>query len=97
MESGLQGCHFIKLVEDFFGLGVTFEVHDDAHPFSAVGLVAQVANPLDFFGLDKLRQPHDKLGFIDLVGQLANDDAPTAFFCFFNGGYAANNNFSPAC
>ena len=69
----------VELVEDDLVLGAALEADDDAHAV-AVGLVAElVAGDVgdDAFG-DELGDALDELGFIDLVGDLFDDDGLAA-------------------
>ena len=62
-----------QVVEHLVRVGVALELDVDAHPV-AVGLVAQVADPVDPLVLDQLRDLLEQAGLVHLVGQLGDDD-----------------------
>ncbi len=65
---------FVELVHDDVGVGVALELDDDADGVLAVGFVADVGDVLDFFVFDALGDLFDEGFFVDLVGDLGDDD-----------------------
>ena len=70
----LQSGVFVKLVEDFEGLGIAFEFNDDGKPMSS-RFVAQVRDVGDDILVDEFSKSFDEAGFVDLVGEFGDVDA----------------------
>ena len=88
---------FVELVEDDLVLGAALEADVDAHAVT-VGLVAKfVAGDVgdDALG-DELGDALHELGFIDLVGDLVDDDGFTAAGNLFDFGFAADDEATSA-
>ena len=64
----------VKLVQHHLGNRVALEVDNDAHAV-AVGFVTQIGNAFDLLGPYHLGDALKELGFIQLIGNLADDDA----------------------
>jgi len=72
-EVGLQVGVLVELVHHDVRNGVVAQLDHDAHAF-AVGLVAQVRDPLDPLLLHGVSDALDQAGLVDLVGDLGDDD-----------------------
>ena len=74
---GERGLH-LRLgeepVEHDLGVGVLFQLDDDAHAV-AVGLVAQAGDAVELLIAHLLGNILDELALVDLIGQLGHDDA----------------------
>src|SRR3989338_6144495 len=95
MVSPLKIGVFIEVVEYFLGEGVLFQINNDAQSLS-VGLVSNVANALNLFFFDELRDFYDQFRFVDLIGDGRNDDLILSLFFFGYFGLSAINHSSPA-
>ena len=72
-EGRLHRRQRVELVQDDLGVLAALQLDDDPHAV-AVGLVAQVGDPLDLLVVDELGDALDQLGLVDLVGDLRDDD-----------------------
>ena len=70
----------VEIVQNHFRLLAALDLNDNAHAI-AVRLVADVGDALDFLVLHQLRDALNDLGFVDLEGNLGDDDLN-----FFLGG-----------
>ena len=68
-EAGLEFGVFVKIVEDFFGSGVAFELDGNGHAFT-VGLIAEIRDAFELFLSDQISNLGDETGFVDLVREL---------------------------
>src|SRR5258708_269004 len=91
-ERLLHLCVLVELVEDDLMLGSTLEADDDAHAV-AVGFVAELiaGDVSDNALVDQFGDALDELGFVDLIGNLRDDDGLTATGDVFNGGFGAHH------
>ena len=84
-EALLHRGVLVELVEDDLRLRAALEFDDDAHAV-AVGFVAHVADVVDDLVVDQLGDALDELGFVDLVGDLGDDDRLFFLGQGFEGG-----------
>ena len=87
----------VELVEDDLVLGAALEADDDTHAV-AVGLVAElVAGDVgDDAFVDELGDALDELGFVDLVGNLGDDDGLAAAGDVFDAAFGAHEEAAAA-
>ena len=78
-----------KFVEDDLRLFVALHFNDDAHAV-AVAFVANVADAFDLLVLNQVGDVLDQAGFVDLIGQLGDDDVLAVFAALLDGGLGAH-------
>ncbi len=76
-------------------VGVPLELDVDAHPV-AIGLVAQVADPLDPLVLHQVRDLLEQAGLVHLVGQLGDDDRGPVALDFLERDLGPHDDPAPA-
>ncbi len=84
-ERGLQRGETVEVVEHDFWGGVALELDDDAHA-GAIALVANVADAVERFGADQFGRAFEQSGFVDLVGDLGDDDRGSVAADFLDAG-----------
>ncbi len=89
-EGGLQRGVLVELVEHLLGLGAALQLDDDAHA-APVGFVAQVGDGINPLLPRQVRDAFDQAGFVDLVGDLGDNDAVAAARHLFDVGLAAQD------
>ena len=72
-------------------LDVDFDVHTDA-----VGVIFNVGNALEPLVLDQIGDIFNQPCFVDLIGQLGDDDFISAVLCLHNLRFGADGNFAAA-
>ena len=78
----------IQVVEHYFGLLAALEFEHDAHAV-AVALVADFGNAFEFLFVDQAGAVFDQAGFVDLIGELGDDDGFAVFAHLFRRGFGA--------
>ena len=86
-EGGFEGGFLEELVDDNLGLFAALQLDDDAGVF--VGLVAEVADAVDFFLADEFGDAGDEGVAVNVVGDLGDDDLLHAALEFLGVGLAA--------
>ena len=67
------------------------QLNDDPHSF-AVGLIAEIRDPLDLLVLDKFRDLLDQISLVDKVREFRHDDAVlAAAHCLYIGDSSRND------
>ena len=94
-KARLQGRLGKEAVQDHLGVGVLFQLDDDAHAV-AVGLVAQVGDALEALVVHLVGNILDELFFIDLIGELRDDDAHTVLPVLLKFGAGADHDAAAA-
>ena len=94
-EGRLQGGLGVEPVQNDLGVGVLFQLNDDAHAVS-VGLVAQVGDALEALVLDLIGNVLDQTALVDLIGQLGHDDADPALAVLLKFRASAHEDPAPA-
>ena len=94
-ERALHGGEAPQLVQHHIGRGVTLELDDHPHAV-AVGFVANVGDALDPFFADHFNDALDQGLFVDLIGQLGDDDGLTVLADRLDGRLAAHDDRAPA-
>src|SRR6266478_1957199 len=79
-----------EIVKNELGFLAALDFDHDAHAF-ARGLVAHIADAVDFLRLHELGNALNELGFIDLVGNFGDDDVFAVLADFFDGGFGAHH------
>ena len=77
-EAGLQGRLLEQIVQHDLGVGVLFQLDDNAHTV-AVGLVPKVGNAVQALVLHLLGDVLDELTLVDLIGKLGDDNPHPVF------------------
>ena len=72
-ERRLHGCHFVELVEDYVGVGVTLHVHHDTHTLSA-RLVVDVGDARNLAFLHEVGYACHEVGLVHSVRYLCDDN-----------------------
>ena len=92
-ESGLQRREFEEAIERLLRLCIAFELDDDAHA-ALVGFVAQVADLFQLAAADEFSDAFQQARFVELVGDLADDDAEAPAAQLFNFGLGADDDLA---
>jgi hypothetical protein len=87
-ERRLQGRLLEELVDDDLGLLAALQLDDDAGVL--VGLVAQVADPVQLLLAHELGDARDQVGSVHVVGDLGDDDLLHAALHLLGVGLAAD-------
>ena len=93
-ERGLQRRVLVKLVEHLLRLSAALEFDDDAHA-APVGFVPQVGNGVNPLIAGQVSDAFDQAGFVDLIGNLGDDDAVPVAGHLLDVGQAAQDDASP--
>ena len=93
-EGGLHLGKGKELVEHHLRIGVFFQIDDNPHTLAA-GMIHHIVDPLDPLVVSQLDDGFDQIELIDLIGDLADDDAEPVVV-FFDLGAGAHNDPSPA-
>ena len=75
-EAQLQRRVLVEVVQHHLRHLAALQLDDDPHAV-AIGLVAQVGNPLDRLFAHEVGDPLDQLRLVDLIGNLGDDDGRT--------------------
>ncbi len=78
-----------EVLENNLRLFVALHFDDDAHAV-AVAFVANVGDAFDLFVLDQVGDVFDQARFVDLIGELGDDDVLAIFAALFDGGLGAH-------
>src|SRR5262249_14517209 len=84
-----------ELVEHNLRLGSTLEFDHNAHAL-AVGLIANIADVLNVFIVDEVRDALDQASLVNLVGDLSYDDRLFVLCEIFNRGFGAHHEATAA-
>ena len=87
-EGGLEGGLLVKLVDDDLRLLAALELDDDARVL--VGLVAEVADAVDFLFADEIGDAQHERVAVHVVGDLGDDDLLAAALELLGVGLAAH-------
>ena len=95
-EAQLQLGVLVEVVQHHLRHLAALELDDDPHPV-AIGLVAQVGNPLDRLLANEIGDPLDQLRLVDLIGNLGDDDRlPVALLVGLDLGFRAHHDRAAA-
>ena len=94
-EAGLQGRLLEQIVQHDLGVGVLFQLDDNAHTV-AVGLVPKVGNAVQALVLHLLGNVLDELTLVDLIGKLGDDDPHPVLAVFLKLRPGADDHLAPA-
>ena len=84
-----------KAVQDHLGIGVPFQLDDDAHSV-AVGFVPDIGDALQTFVLHLIRHVLDEHPLVDLIGNLGDDDAGAVLAELLELGAGTDLDVAPA-
>ena len=82
-ETGLQRRIFIQLIQHHVSLKITLDFNNHPHAVT-IGLIADFRNPLNFLFFQQLGNTLYHCRFIDLIGNLVNNNRLFVFMQFFN-------------
>ncbi len=85
----------VELVEDDLRFGAALELDDDAHAVT-IALIAHVGDIVDGLLVDELGDALDEDVFVDLVGNLADDDGLATLGHVLSGAFSAHEEAAAA-
>ena len=91
----LQRSLLKEIIQHHLGICILLQFDNDTHTVT-IGFVTQVRNTLQTLCAYLLRDVLDQLALIDLIRQLANDDAHTILTEFFEFGLCSDHNTATA-